>query len=128
MSKVFFDIGVSLDGFIAGPNRGLRNPLGDGGTTIHKWMFLQQRFRQSHGLGEGGETGEDDRNLTETFDRIGANIMGKRMFEATVRGTRVAAARAPAIHATGDRNPRLSNSGTTLQQTMNARANGNTLE
>ncbi len=81
MSKVFFDIGVSLDGFIAGPNRGPRNPLGDGGTTIHEWMFLQQLFRQILGLGEGGETGEDNRNLTETFDRIGANIMGKRMFE-----------------------------------------------
>jgi dihydrofolate reductase len=81
MSKVFFDVGVSLDGFVAGPNRGPRNPLGDGGPTVHAWMFGQKRFREGLGLGEGGETGEDDRNRAETIDRIGANIMGKRMFE-----------------------------------------------
>ncbi len=47
MSKVFFDVGASLDGFIAGPNRGPRTPLGDGGIAIHKWMFLQMQFRHS---------------------------------------------------------------------------------
>lgn len=81
MSKVFFDVGVSLNGFIAGPNRGPRNPLGDGGPAIHTWMYLQRRFHQNLGLGDKGETGEDNRVLSATFDRSGAHIMGKRMFE-----------------------------------------------
>jgi len=37
MSKVFFHVGMSLDGFIAGPNRGPKHPLGDRGVTIHDW-------------------------------------------------------------------------------------------
>jgi hypothetical protein len=45
MSKVFVSVGMSLDGFIAGPNRGPKNPLGDGGTGIHPWTFLQESFR-----------------------------------------------------------------------------------
>jgi len=79
--KVFVHVGVSLDGFLAGPNRGPKNPLGDRGTTIHEWMFAQRTFRKSHGLSEGGETGPDDRLLEELVGRIGANVMGKRMFE-----------------------------------------------
>ncbi len=81
MSKVFFDVGVSLDGFIAGPNRGPRNPLGDGGISIHKWMFLQKQFRQSLGLGDDGETGDDNRIIEAIVARSGVHIMGKRMFE-----------------------------------------------
>jgi hypothetical protein len=41
MNKVFFDVGITLDGFIAGPNGGPKNPLGDGGLAIHDWMFSQ---------------------------------------------------------------------------------------
>jgi dihydrofolate reductase len=81
MSRVFFDMGMSLDGFIAGEHRGPKNPLGDGGATIHQWCFAQQRFRKGLGLGDDGETGEDNRIIGEIFDRIGANVMGKRMFE-----------------------------------------------
>jgi dihydrofolate reductase len=81
MSNVFVSVGMSLDGFIAGPNRGPQNPLGDGGTGIHKWMFLQQRFRRSLGLGSDGETGDDNRMIEELLRRTGANVMGKRMFE-----------------------------------------------
>jgi dihydrofolate reductase len=81
MSKVFVSVGMSLDGFIAGPNRGPKNPLGDGGTGIHKWMFLQESFRRNLSLGSGGETGDDNRIIEETLERTGAHIMGKRMFE-----------------------------------------------
>lgn len=81
MANVFVHLGMSLDGFIAGPNRGPKNPLGDGGESIHTWMFKQRVFRQNHGLGGEGETGADNRILEQTFGRIGANIMGKRMFE-----------------------------------------------
>ena len=81
MSKVFFDVGISLDGFIAGPNRGPRNPLGDGGLSIHAWAFRQREFQRHLGLADDGETGDDNRIVAEIFGRIGASIMGKRMFE-----------------------------------------------
>lgn len=82
MTKVFVDVGISLDGYIAGPNRGPKKPLGDGGPDIHQWMFQQARFRKSLKLaGNGGETGSDNDVVIATMDRIGANIMGKRMFE-----------------------------------------------
>ena len=80
MSKVFVDVGISLDGFIAGPNGGTNNPLGDGGLMIHEWMFKQKSFREHLGL-EGGETDNLDNDIIESiFNRIGANIMGKNMF------------------------------------------------
>jgi dihydrofolate reductase len=81
MGNVFIDLGISLDGYIAGPNRGPKNPLGDGGTTIHEWLFQQRAFRRSLGLGDDGETGSDNRIVEGLIARIGANIMGKRMFE-----------------------------------------------
>jgi dihydrofolate reductase len=81
MSKVFIDLGITLDGYIAGPNGGAKNPLGDGGISIHDWMFKQKAFL-SHLKLEGGETNNKDNDIIEeTFKRIGANIMGKRMFE-----------------------------------------------
>lgn len=82
MSKVFFDVGISLEGYIAGLNGGAKNPLGDGGLNIHEWMFKQKSFRAHLGM-DGGETDNPDNDIIEnTFDRIGANIMGKKMFIA----------------------------------------------
>lgn len=49
--------------------------------AIHDWMFAQRSFRRLLGLGPDGETGDDDRAVQAIFDRIGANVMGKRMFE-----------------------------------------------
>jgi len=80
MSKVFFDVGISLDGYIAGMNGGAKNSLGDEGINIHNWMFKQRSFRKHLGM-EGGETNNADNDILEnTFNRIGANIMGKKMF------------------------------------------------
>ena len=82
MSKTFFDVAISLDGFIAGDNRGPQNPLGDQGPTLHNWMFIQKAFWQTHGMPERGEKDDEDGNLIrEVFARTGAWIMGKRMFE-----------------------------------------------
>ena len=80
MSKVFVDVGISLDGFIAGPNGGANNPLGDNGLKIHEWMFKQKAFLEHLNLPGNGETGEDNDIVEKTFNRIGANIMGKKMF------------------------------------------------
>lgn len=81
MGKVFVDVGMSIDVFIAGLNGGPKNPLGDNGLKIHDWMFKQKAFLQHLGL-EGGEINTKDGEIIENiFTRIGANIMGKRMFE-----------------------------------------------
>lgn len=80
MGKVFFDVGVSLDGAIAGPNRGPDNPLGDGGVALHGWMFATSTFRRRLGM-EGGETSRDDAIVKEVFERAGAYVLGRRMFE-----------------------------------------------
>jgi dihydrofolate reductase len=80
MSKVFFDVGITLDGFIAGLNGAANNPLGDDGIEIHKWMFKQKSFRKHFGM-EGGEVNNTDNDAIENiFNRIGSNIMGKNMF------------------------------------------------
>lgn len=80
MSKVFFDVGVSLDGYVAGPNRGPGNPLGDGGLGIHAWAFQTRSFLGRLGLA-GGEPSPDDGIVQRVFERAGAYVMGKRMFE-----------------------------------------------
>jgi hypothetical protein len=64
MSRVFFDVGMSLDGFIAGPSGGAKNPLGDEGIKIHDWMFKQRAFLKHLKL-EGGETNNPDNDLIE---------------------------------------------------------------
>ena len=80
MSKVFVDVGISLDGFIAGPNGGVKNPLGDNGFKIHDWVFKQKSFRDHLGI-DGGETNNADNDIIENiFNRIGANTMGQKMF------------------------------------------------
>lgn len=80
MNKVFVDVGITLDGYIAGPNGGAKNPLGEEGIKIHDWMFKQKAFRNHLNL-EGGETNNKDNDIIEeTFKRIGVNIIGKNMF------------------------------------------------
>jgi dihydrofolate reductase len=81
MSKVFVNVGMSLDGFLAGPNGGPTNPLGDGGVDIHQWAFKTRTFLE-HLRMEGGESQtRDDEIIHHTFDRTGAYIMGRRMFD-----------------------------------------------
>jgi dihydrofolate reductase len=79
MSKVVFDISMSLDGFVAGPNQTLEDPLGHGGMRLHEWVFGLASFRERHG-GEGGEIGQDDDVVRESMASTGAVVMGRRMF------------------------------------------------
>jgi dihydrofolate reductase len=80
MGKVFVDISMSLDGFIAGPSPTLEEPLGQGGEQLHEWGLLKlAAWRKPHGLA-GGETGPDNDVMRESMSNTGAVIMGRRMF------------------------------------------------
>lgn len=84
MSKLKCQITTSLDGYVAGPNQSLENPLGEGAMPLHDWAFPTKTFRTLHG-DAGGETGINDDMLREAFDNVGATIMGRNMF-GPVRG------------------------------------------
>jgi dihydrofolate reductase len=79
MGKVFAEISMSLDGFVAGPNPTLENPLGEGGERLHEWVIRLKSFRDAHGL-SGGEAGPDDELVDEAVRATGAVVMGRRMF------------------------------------------------
>lgn len=79
MGKVVFDITTSLDGFVAGPNQTLEQPLGEGGERLHEWAIPLKSFRERHGR-SGGETGPDSEVLEETIRDTGATVMGRQMF------------------------------------------------
>jgi dihydrofolate reductase len=79
MTQVIADISISLDGFVAGPNPTLEEPLGEGGEQLHDWAVRLASFRERHGL-EGGEHGADDELLAQSIDATGAVVMGRRMF------------------------------------------------
>jgi dihydrofolate reductase len=79
MARFFLDISMSLDGFVAGPNATLEQPLGEGGERLHDWVLRLASWREQHGL-EGGETGPDDDLARAARGRVGAEIMGRRMF------------------------------------------------
>lgn len=79
MGKVFSDISMSLDGFVAGPNPTLEEPLGQGGEQLHEWVFGLEFWRKAHGK-LGGETGPENDIIEEKIDRTGAVIMGRKMF------------------------------------------------
>ena len=79
MPRFFLDISMSLDGFVAGPNATLEEPLGVGGERLHDWVLRLASWRETHGL-DGGETGPDDDLVRTMRERVGAEIMGRRMF------------------------------------------------
>jgi dihydrofolate reductase len=75
---------LSLDGYGAGPNQDLANPLGAGGMALHEWVFATRTFQQMNGR-DGGTTGVDDDFAARGFANIGAWILGRNMF-GPVRG------------------------------------------
>lgn len=93
MSKVFVNISLSLDGYMAPEGMTLENwdnpgykNWGAKWGALMGWVLNQQYFRDNLKLGPGGETGPVNEMLKRTTERIGANIMGKRMFEGGERG------------------------------------------
>jgi dihydrofolate reductase len=79
MSKLRFKIAMSLDGFVAGPNQSVKNPLGVGGMRLHEWVFPLSVWRSMHGL-QGGEVNESTPVVEESLDNSGATVMGRNMF------------------------------------------------
>jgi dihydrofolate reductase len=77
-------IAVSIDGYAAGPNQDLENPLGVRGLELMESFFHTRVWRQMHGLADG-EAGVDNRMAERGFEGIGAWILGRNMF-GPVRG------------------------------------------
>src|SRR5262249_14218963 len=75
---------ISIDGYGAGPNQDVDNPLGVGGMALHKWVLATKTFRTMHGNG-GGTVGVDDDFAARGFANIGAWILGRNMF-GPIRG------------------------------------------
>ena len=85
VAKLRVNITMSLDGYVAGPEQSLEDPLGKGGEALHTWMVVTRSFREQHGSGEGGTTGLDDERAAAWNENVGAGIMGRNMF-GPVRG------------------------------------------
>src|SRR5512134_1540986 len=79
MSSVRSQISISLDGFVAGPNQSVRDPIGEGGMRLHQWVFATDSWREQHGMG-GGERSADSEVVDETVEGVGAYVMGRKMF------------------------------------------------
>ena len=75
---------VSLDGYAAGPNQSLENPLGVRGPELFEWFFSTRTWKQMHGY-EGGSTGADNDWAQRAMENVGAWILGRNMF-GPVRG------------------------------------------
>ena len=78
--KVFFSVSMSLDGFIAPESP--EDLMGQQWMELQQWIFPLRFFRENLKLGQGGEEGRDNDIARETFERTGASVMGKRMFDA----------------------------------------------
>ncbi len=79
MPIVSCDISISLDGFVAGPNQRLEEPIGEGGLRLHQWIFETAAWRAQQGS-TGGEDGVDSNVVEHRVDNVGAYIMGRNMF------------------------------------------------
>jgi dihydrofolate reductase len=79
MSEVRVHISVSVDGYVAGPNQSLENPLGQGGEGLHDWLVALKAWRERHGL-EGGEVNASTPVVEESVANVGAEIMGRGKF------------------------------------------------
>jgi dihydrofolate reductase len=79
MGNVRFGLTMSLDGYVAGPEQSLENPLGVGGTRLHEWVTPLAAWRRAHGL-EGGEENASTAIVEEAVANVGAYVMGRSMF------------------------------------------------
>ncbi|TMC30902.1 MAG: dihydrofolate reductase [Chloroflexi bacterium] len=86
MSSVTCQISISLDGFVAGPNQSLENPIGEGGMRLHQWLFETDSWHKLQGHAGGAHT-VDSEVVDGLFQNVGAYIMGRHMFGGGRGGT-----------------------------------------
>jgi dihydrofolate reductase len=79
MSKTWIQISVSVDGYAAGPDQSVENPLGVRGEELHEWVVALEPWRRAHGL-DGGEVNASTAVQEEAQSNLGATIMGRNMF------------------------------------------------
>jgi dihydrofolate reductase len=79
MSRLRCHITISADGFVAGPNQSQEHPLGQGGERLHEWAFALAAWRGTHDR-PGGEINQSTWVMEETFENVGAGLMGRNMF------------------------------------------------
>ena len=70
---------MSLDGFVAGPNQSMQEPLGIGGERLHDWVVALEAWRRAHGK-DGGDVNASTAVMEQELSNIGATIMGRNMF------------------------------------------------
>ncbi len=85
MSRVRVHISTSLDGYVAGPNQTMEEPLGEGGERLHDWLVALKEWRVASGM-EGGEENANTAVVREAFGNVGAEIMGRGKFGPPSRG------------------------------------------
>jgi dihydrofolate reductase len=85
MTELRFHISMSLDGYVAGPNQGPDQPLGEGGEELHDWFVRTRMFKSMFGEPDAGETGLDNDRAEAWREDFGATIMGRNMF-GPIRG------------------------------------------
>ncbi|HZN98164.1 MAG TPA: dihydrofolate reductase family protein [Gemmatimonadales bacterium] len=79
MARLRFRIAISLDGYTAGPEQSVANPLGIGGERLHEWVFPLAVWRKPHGL-KGGKVNQSTPVMEDLLSNLGATIMGRNMF------------------------------------------------
>jgi dihydrofolate reductase len=79
MTRLRVRTAISLDGYTAGPDQSVEDPLGKGGMALHEWVFPLEAFSRMHG-GEGGIVNESSAVVEQAAENIGAVIMGRNMF------------------------------------------------
>lgn len=79
MSKTLIRITTSLDGYVAGPNQSMKDPLGVGGEALHTWALELAAWKEQHGQ-KGGAVNASSAIMQEMFENVGAVIMGRNMF------------------------------------------------
>jgi len=80
MSKLRATMSISLDGYGAGPDQSVEEPLGVGGEHLHDWMFPLDVFKEMHGDGTPGETNASSDVVRGWWENVGAIVMGRKMF------------------------------------------------
>jgi dihydrofolate reductase len=79
MSRLLYSVSISLDGFVAGPDQSVANPLGVGGLLLHEWMRELAAWREAAGV-DGGVRNASTAVLERDEDNVGAIVMGRNMF------------------------------------------------